>query len=263
MYPILFKIFGFEIHTYAILLLTGFFVGLMIARANAARYGLTKEQVIDVAIWTLILGVLGARVVFIVQDLPTYIKQPSLIFGKFEGLTSFGGVLFAIPTLIVFAKKFKVSPWALFDLLIVPTLVGFAFGRVGCFLNGCCYGGACTLPWGIPVKGDSHLHHPAQLYETGMLAVFAVVVARVQKSGLPSGRGFGLGLALMGLSRFIYEFWRAGTDEQVRTGQATSTYLPGTPITDAQLVALIMIIGGAIVWVLRREKPVRSEVVTS
>ncbi|MBX3117974.1 MAG: prolipoprotein diacylglyceryl transferase [Fimbriimonadaceae bacterium] len=264
MYPLLpFKPFGLEIHTYALLLMAGFFVGLMVARAKAARYGLTKEQVLDTSIWTLIMGVLGARVVFIVQDLPHYIKNPGEIIGKFAGLTSFGGVLFAIPTLLFFAKRFKISPWSLLDLFMVPALIGFAFGRVGCFLNGCCYGGACTLPWAIPVENSPHLHHPAQLYETIMLGVFALVVWQVEKRGQPLGRVFGLGVALMGLSRFIYEFWRAGTVEQVNSGAATSTYMPGLPITDAQLVAVLMIVGGCVVWVLRRDKRVAEEVTAS
>ncbi len=261
MYPKLpFKLFGLEIHTYALLLMAGFFVGLMIARANASRYGLKKEQVVDISIWTLIMGVLGARLAFVVQELPYYIQNPGKLLGQFAGLTSFGGVILGIPTLIYFAKRLKIPVWSLFDLFILPALIGFAFGRIGCFLNGCCYGGACTLPWAIPVEHSDHLHHPAQLYETIMLAVASVIVWQIQKRSLPLGVTFGIGLALMGLSRFVYEFWRAGTSEQVKTGAATSTYIPGLPITDAQLVALIMLIAGIAIWYVRKGKEVLSEV---
>jgi phosphatidylglycerol:prolipoprotein diacylglycerol transferase len=137
------------------------------------------------------------------------------------------------------------------DVAAPAFILGHAIGRIGCLLNGCCFGGVCppTLPWGIHVENSALLHHPAQAYDSLMnLAVLAYLLYRERK-GLHLGQLAGLALGLHGLTRFIYEFWRAGTLAQVDMGQASSTYWGSLPITQAQAMAFILIVAGVAMYV--------------
>lgn len=265
MLPILFKIGNFPVRSYGVMLVIAFFVGLWMVRKRAPRFHFDPTKVADAAFWSLILGVLGARVVFILQDLPYYLAHTNeLISIQFQGLTSFGGFLFGFLYLLWWSKRQMRSSWDTLDLFAPAGLVGQAIGRVGCFLNGCCYGGVCpaTVPWAIHVtENPGVLHHPAQIYEGLMDIAGLGIFYAFERRGLAKGQGFALFLMLQGIARFIYEFWRAGTEAQVASGEASSTYWDGLPITQAQGVAGLMVICGVAIFIARaRAGTVRQEI---
>src|SRR5687767_6117483 len=104
MYRVLFKIGSFEVQSYGVMLIVAFFVGVFMARRRAPRYGLTADEISDASFWTLIFGVLGARIVFILLSLDHYLQNLDELFSlKFEGLTSFGGLLFGFGYLLWWA----------------------------------------------------------------------------------------------------------------------------------------------------------------
>jgi phosphatidylglycerol:prolipoprotein diacylglycerol transferase len=151
------------------------------------------------------------------------------------------------------AKRFKVSTRNLLDLAGAPMLLGHAIGRVGCLLNGCCYGRRCDLPWGIPVRHQDGLFHPAQIYDSLMVLVGLWLLLLFEKRGLKSGQSVSLAIIFYSASRFIYEFWRAGTRAEVDAGFATSTYFDNVPLTEAQIFSLLCIlIAGFFFWRYRK-----------
>ena len=243
MLPVLFKIGQFEVHSYGLILILAFIAAYFFGRARAPKYGLTKDQVGDAFFWTLVFGVLGARVGFILQELHYYLEHTNeLLSWKFQGLTSFGGVVAGFLTLLWMARRFKVPARDLLDLAGPPMLLGHAIGRFGCLLNGCCYGRRCEFPWGIPVRHQDGLFHPAQIYDSLMVLVGMALLLMLEKRGLKRGQSVSLTVIFYSLSRFIYEFWRAGTRSEVDAGFATSTYIPGVPLTEAQAFSLICIL---------------------
>lgn len=249
MFPFLFEIGNFKLHSYGVLVLIGFLAGLWVARLRAPRFGIDPKQLTDSAFWALLWGVLGARVFYIAQSLPHYLENTDELFQlQFQGLTSFGGVVGGFLYFLWFAKRRKVSTRALFDTLAPGLLIGFAVGRVGCFLNGCCYGGACEAWYCIPVQGQHLRFHPAQLYDSVFNLVGLGLLLAWEKRGLFLGQVTGLAVAFNGLSRFVYEFWRMGSVEEVQAGLRTSTTMAGLPITEAQVVALAMVAIGAVVF---------------
>lgn len=264
MHPVLFEIpkigqFGpFPIHSFGVMILFALIAGILVARMRSRRYGISFDQISDIAFWLLIPGVLGARILFIVQDLGYYRNHLDEVFSlKFQGMTSFGTPLFGAVALWLWARKAKVQPSKAFDLIAPSFIAGHVLGRIGCLLNGCCYGGVCPtgLPIGIHVEGSMLLHHPAQVYDALMnLAVLGFLLWR-EKRGVSPWQILGLMLTLHGVTRFIYEFWRAGSIEQVRTGEASSTYWGTLPITQAQALALVVILIGAIICFANR-KPI-------
>lgn len=268
MLPVLFKIGNFPIHSFGVMMIIAFLVGLLIARKRAPNFGIDPNKISDMTFWVLILSILGARVAFILQELPYYLKHKDQLFSiQFAGLTSFGGVIVALLVMVYWAKKHGWPVRTVLDVIAPAGLVGHAIGRVGCLLNGCCYGGVCppNLPWGIHIHDPQHegltaLMHPAQIYDSLMVLAFTGFLLWVEKRGHQArGQVFALALAGYGLSRFIYEFWRAGTDAQVDAGLASSTYWGSLPITQAQAMAGVLVIYALVLYVRWRRPAAHAQ----
>ncbi len=139
--------------------------------------------------------------------------------------------------------------WPFLDTVGVPVLVAQAVGRIGCLLNGCCYGRPTAEWYGVVVQGLPDRHVPAQLVDTALMLLGALAIALWDRAGQRKpGVSFGLFVIAYGLSRFVYEFFRAGTKEEMAAQIASSTYVKGLPITLAQIVCLLLVaIGVAIV----------------
>jgi phosphatidylglycerol:prolipoprotein diacylglycerol transferase len=250
MRPILFYVFNFPVHSFGVMLVIAFLVGLLIARSRAARYGIDPNKLVDGFVISLIIGIIGARLAFIVQEIPYYSAHPKELFSpQFAGITSFGGIAFGLTSILIWAKRNKINGLAVLDTAGPAFLIAHAIGRIGCLLNGCCYGGVCStaLPWKIHVEGNPLWHHPAQIYDSLMnVAAFFLVIA-LQNKNRTLGQTFALAMALHGLARFIYEFWRGGDDAAVARGDASSTYWIGW-LTQAQAVAALMSIAALVMY---------------
>lgn len=241
MHPTLFEIGSFKIPSFGLMVMLGFLAGLWIAARRARRFGIDPSAVTDISFWVLVAGILGARIGYILQEIPYYSKHPNEVLQwQFAGLTSFGGVIAAVIAIWVACRRKGISTLAFLDAAAPGFLAGHIFGRIGCLLNGCCYGGACDLPWGIHVADRAGLYHPAQVYDALMNFATLGALLLVERVPLRLGQAIGFALFGHGLSRFIYEFWRAGT---------TSTTIAGLPITEAQIAALITAAIGGVLWV--------------
>lgn len=278
MHPILFEIDRFKIgstaigpirvHSFGLMLALAFIAAIWLAKRRAARFQFEPSQVIDASFMAAIFGVLGARVLFVAQEWAYFSSHPEELWSlKFQGLTSFGALLFGLGAYAVFAIRRKRSLLDVLDLVAPSALLGTAIGRIGCLLNGCCFGNVCTTEgFCVAVEGSAHLHTPAQLYDSLMnFAALAFVLWR-EKNGLAQGQMFALFLILHGLARFIYEFWRAGTVAQVNAGLASSTYWEGLPIliTQAQAAAGGMVIAGLLLYIVyQRRATVQQQVLVT
>lgn len=265
MRPILFKIGNFPVHSFGVIMIIAFLTGLYIARKRAAKFGLDPAKLSDMSFWTLIVGILGARIAFILQDLGYYLKNRDQLFSwQFAGLTSFGGVIAGIGFMVFWAKRAGWPVRLVLDVIAPAGLVMHAIGRVGCLLNGCCYGGVCDLPWGIHIDKIPVPMHPAQIYDALMNLAALPLILLIEKRGQARGQIFALTLIFHGLSRFIYEFWRAGSEKQVEAGLASSTYWGSLPITQAQGMAGALVFVGFAFYILwRKSAPAQQELLAS
>ena len=265
MFPVLFKIGTFELHTFGVMMVLAFLTGMWVIRVRAPKYGLTANDTSDLSFWVLLAGVLGARLLFILQDLSFYLSHPKELFSiQFQGLTSFGGVFAGVAVVAIWSRRTGVPFRRYADLFAPGFLAGHVIGRFGCFFNGCCFGGVCptNTPWGIHVAGSTILHHPAQIYDSVMNLVALFALLAYEKRAHALGQVAAMFFVLHGLTRFIYEFWRAGTVDQVNRGEASSTYWGTLPITEAQGVALAMMaVGFVLLFVYaRKAQPAPTEV---
>src|SRR5690606_10671308 len=128
--------------------------------------GLQRITAIDLTLVVLVAGFLGARLLHVVyEDWATYLLQPAQIFYIWNGGFVFlGGLGAALIAGILFCS-FKREPfWFWADAAVLPAALAYGLGRLGCFLNGCCYGDICELPWAMTLHGVGR--HPTQLYAT-------------------------------------------------------------------------------------------------
>lgn len=265
MHPVLFHIFTFPVRAYGAFVVIGFLMGLWRAMRLAAFRMKTEpaesprrihpDTVFDVALPVLLAGVLGARVLYVVLDWGAYVRHPADAFRIWEGGLSFhGGLLFGILYLVWFCRARRISLLAMADLCTPSWALAYAIGRIGCFLNGCCYGGPCNLPWAVRFADEQHPglltppSHPSQLYATLFNLIFLVLLLRWEKQPRRDGELFFGYIGMYGFYRFVVECFRAG---------ATSTYLiPALHMTHAHLVSVLMMAFGiAAVTTLRRQGP--------
>jgi phosphatidylglycerol:prolipoprotein diacylglycerol transferase len=247
----------FAIRSYGVLLVIGVFLALWWARNRAEKHGIKPSQVVDAVFWGVIPGILGARIGFIVQEWDYYSKNLDEVWSwQFAGLTSFGGVVFALLGLLFYAKRAKLNTWAFFDVVGIPLLVAHAVGRVGCLLNGCCYGHPTDAWYGVRISDTiSRLYEPAQLLDASLVMFGVGFLLLYERKPRVPGTSFALVIVVWGLARFIYEFFRAGTESEVARGLASSTYWGDLPITQAHAAALVTALVGCVVyWFALRQK---------
>lgn len=264
MHPILFRIGPLIVHSYGVLLIIGFLIGLYRAMAVSRRRMLSEPEgsprrihpdtVFDAGIVGLIVGLIGARVLFVALDWSNYSSHPLDALKVWEGgLSLHGGMLFGILYFMFFSWRRKISLYALGDLGAVSWAIAYAVGRIGCLLNGCCYGAPTSLPWGVRFPDEQHPgfftspSHPTQIYASLFNVFFFLVLVQWEKLRRPDGELFYAYIGMYGVYRFIVDIFRAG---------ATSTYIPGTHLTDTYLVSLgMLIISLTGIVLLRRHRP--------
>lgn len=242
MHPILFEFGDFKIHSFGVMLVLAFLAGLGVATRRASRFGVDPNKLGDAAVWVLVWGVLGARLFYIAQNLPHYLANPrELVSLQFQGLTSFGGVAFGAGYLIYWARRAGYPIRNVLDAAAPGMMVGHIIGRLGCYLNGCCYGGKCPpeMPLALHIHGIAYTVHPAQLYDAGMNLIGLGLLLWREKRGLAYGQVTGLFLMLHALARFIYEYWRMGE---------TAEKLGVLPFTEAQAVSVLMFAIGLVLY---------------
>ena len=261
MFPVLFHAGSFVVHTYGVVLMAAFLVALGRAYTVAKRQAdpdMPPDNILDVGIWMIVIGVIGARLMFVVIGWHDYSRAPDFpgnIFKVWQGGLSFHGGLFGgIGALVGYCLIKRMSILKVADLFVPSVMIAYAIGRVGCFLNGCCYGAPTTMPWGVRFFDDGHWtppSHPTQLYATALATLFFIGLVYAERHRRYLGQvacWFLLGTAT---ERFIMEIWRAGT---------TSDLISVGPIhflTDVQWLCLgIFSIGLLGMAVLRRYFPV-------
>jgi phosphatidylglycerol:prolipoprotein diacylglycerol transferase len=250
MHPELIHIGNFKIASFGAAMVVAFLLSLMVASRRAERFGFSKQQVSDVAFVAIIGGILGARIFFIAQRLPYYLAHTDELFSlQMQGLTSFGGFIIGGIAAAIWCRRKKLSVIGFLDLAGPAFLLGHAVGRIGCLLNGCCHGAIATSAFPFTVYSAEARAQtvPAQLYDSAMNLIVFFLVLRLEKRSTKPGYTFGLVFLLHGITRFIYEFFRAGS---------SSTTIGGSPFTEGHVMAIAVSLFGLYFFL----RPVKAEV---
>lgn len=147
----------FVLPAFGLMMVIGFLVGLQVAKYLARRSGLDPEAFVNAGLIALVAGVLGARLSHVIENFSDY-TDPKRSFAanlldainiRSGGLTYYGGFLAAFPLLVWYAVRKKIPIRLGMDIIAPVLMIGLGFGRIGCFLNACCYGATCDLPWAM------------------------------------------------------------------------------------------------------------------
>ena len=220
MHPVLFKIGPYSVYSYGAMLALAFLVCSFLAKRRAASIGMDGEKILDLTVLLIMSGVIGGRIMFVVLDLEYFKTRPLDIFKLWEGgLVCYGGLILAVISGAVFLRIYRMPILKTADLMMPYVALGQAIGRIGCFLNGCCYGKTPALP--------------TQLFESAaMLIVYLILRRRVPSNG----RTFFLYLILYSVFRFFNEFIRG------------DNMLAVMGLTFSQFISVIIFTAAAILW---------------
>jgi len=220
-HPIIFELGKFRVYSYSLFAVLAFSCALIYAYLEAKRIREDPEKVIDLSIYLFISGLLGAYLLNVMVNWRIYIKDPLRIFRFWEGgLVYYGGFILACLVALVYIKRhnLNLAIWA--DLLAPCAMIILAIGRIGCFLNGCCYGKPAPdwfplkklwiYPLGrLPLELEGIPIHPTQLYCSLLSALIAIFLIWRSRRRKFSGEIFWLMLLLYSFARFFIEFLRA------------------------------------------------------
>ena len=203
MHPILLKLGPLSVYSYGVMVAAGFSVVAFLVYRRAPKFGVDRDAMIDYLVLALASGVVGARILYVLLNFGYYRANPIEILNLSKGgLVWYGGFATTILASIWWTKRRGVDFWSVADLLAPYIALGQAFGRIGCYLNGCCYG--------IPAP-DNFIFgrtHPTQIYSSILLFVIFVVLVRWQNVRRFKGEIFTGYCILYSCKRFFIEFLR-------------------------------------------------------
>lgn len=224
MHPVAFQIFGLEIRWYGILITLGIISAFAFAWNRAKLYGLTRDNLMDLGLVIIIVGILGARLLFVLANLNHFLANPGdIIQLQMQGLAFLGIIIFNIPAVLIFAKIKKLSFWRICDLAAPSIAIGYFFGRIGCFLNGCCYGPESSV---CSVMMDGVPRFPTQLVNATIAALIFLALWWLSKE-----KKIRMGELFVYLIYF-YAFTHIGTE--FLRADAGHSPVWGTPLNMAQ-----------------------------
>ena len=256
MHPELFRIFGLPIKSYGLMLVIGFALAIWRAvRISKKRYGIDPSRVYDIALIALFAGVIGARLVYVILDRVPWDEFIRVWDG---GLSFHGGLAAAFLCGGIYTWRARISFWDAADMAMPSLAIAYACTRIGCFINGCCYGAPTHLPWAVrflehEVGGRRYYtppSHPTQIYAALANLLIFFLLVKIERARMPRGFATAAYMGLYGVYRLLIEFLRAGyTAEYWRFG-----------LTQAQAVSIVMVVGSAVaVAVLGHRPRVESE----
>lgn len=256
MHPILFRIGSYEVTSYGVALMLAFAAGIAVARRRARAIGLDDEPLIDACMIILVTSLVGARALWVATHLELF-RPPHgswtdalnpFRFGRFglAGLSVLGGVLLATASSLAYLRARGMPVLRSADVLAPSVALGEGITRIGCFLNGCCYGLPCSFPWCLHFPAASGAGqtfpdiaiHPAQLYASLIaFATFAALSALLARRPFDGAVFFAL-VAALGLERFALELVRYSEPSVVwlRAG--------GVAISSNQVLSVALAVAG-------------------
>ncbi|MDD2751680.1 MAG: prolipoprotein diacylglyceryl transferase [Candidatus Omnitrophica bacterium] len=194
MLPEICRIGPFTIYSYGLMLAIAFVIGSGLAGIEAKKRNINPEVILNLCFLALVSGIIGARLFYVLENYRFYFKYPGEIFIlQHGGLSWFGGLILGFLASLLYMRKKKLSVYQILDLLAPFVALGQAFGRVGCLLNGCCFGKT-----GVPV----------QIYSSAILLGIFLILRLLQDRPHKEGEIFFSYLLLYSLKRFFIEFWR-------------------------------------------------------
>ncbi|CEJ74871.1 prolipoprotein diacylglyceryl transferase [[Clostridium] sordellii] len=235
-----FTIFGIDVMWYGILMAIGMILGTLIALKEAKRVEIKEDNILDLAIIAIPVGLICARLYYVIFNWEYYASNPSQVFNfRGGGMAIHGALIGGVLAGYLFSRYKKINFFKLADTVIIGMPLAQAIGRWGNFINKEAHGGPTNLPWGIMVDGVKV--HPTFLYESIWDFGIFVFLWMFRKKKSYEGQIIVLYAILYSLGRFFIE------------GLRTDSLMIG-PLRMAQVISLVGVIGGLIAHIYLSKK---------
>jgi len=268
MYPRLFTVPAFDLfgwhvgpltlHTYGVLLALAFVAALWVVSRQARRAGLDPARITDMAVYVLIAGLIGAKILLLIVEWKYYSGNPRELLSILQsGGVFYGGLLGAVPVAWWYARRYHLEGWKTADVLAPAVVLGQAIGRLGCLAAGCCYGRPTDVAWAVTFRDITATRtvgtpidialHPTQVYESlACLLILAILLWMAPRKRF-HGQIVIAYVVMYAVARFVIEFYR---------GDASRGFLFGGRLSTSQFVAILMVLGAGLTlpYVMKRER---------
>lgn len=258
MLPILFQIGPLTIYSFGAFMALAALSAAWVVYSELKRAGYNPELASTMVFAAAIGGLVGARILFIIENFPGFLRSPLDFIFTGAGFTWYGGLIGGTVAVSWIVKEHKI-PWLIGADIAGPALaIGYGVGRIGCHVVGDGdWGIETTVPWGVaytkaiigwvnPLTGIPYapgvLVHPTPIYEFIQSVIVFGILWSLRKKGYPSGMMFWLYLVLAGIARFVVEFWRINPTA-------------GFGLSEAQWFSLLLIVIGLLMLAIRRARP--------
>ncbi len=258
MHKIAFTIGSVTVHWYGVLLAVGMLIGLWTASRRGLRDQIHPERIFDSGVWIILGAVVGARALYVVSYWDRLFQDPlfpaaawtEVFMVQRGGLVFYGGLIGGVAGGLLYVWWKKLPLWKFADALAPSIALGYVPGRLGCLMNGCCYGRETGLPWAVHYPADHSTHglgvHPSQVYDSLLNLALFLGLAWLHKRRKFEGQIFAVYFLGYAITRSIVESFRG----DYPPGQ----YLGGI-LTPAHLVSIVIFAAGAVLyWKLSQQK---------
>lgn len=235
------------INSYGFCIGMGILVAFFIILKKAKKYGINSDNLSGLLLWCFLAAFVGGKLFYYLEDPVKFIKEPSLMMENIgNGFVFYGSLLFVIPTMYFWLRNEKIAFWPFMDVMAFAGPVMHSFGRLGCFMAGCCHGKVCTNFLGV-VFSDPHTAafpkntplYPTQLFDIGVNLITLLIVYLISKKQQFTGQLFLIYILLYAIGRIINENFR---------GDEARGFLFNDSISYSQFIAVVLIGLTLIAW---------------
>jgi phosphatidylglycerol---prolipoprotein diacylglyceryl transferase len=249
-HPIAFNLGPLPIHWYGVMVALGFLAGMWTAGRRAALGGVNGDKIMDLGPWLIAGAIVGARILYVVSYHDTLFRDPlypqapwtEVFMIQRGGLVYYGGLIGSATAGILYCRLRGLPLWKVADVYAPSIALGYVFGRIGCLLNGCCYGRECHLPWAIHFPSEHETHglpvHPTQIYDSLLNLGLYVALAWLFRRKKFDGQIFAMYLMGYAVTRSVVESFR---------GDYSAAHIHGG-LTPAHLVGIGILAAGVVLW---------------
>ena len=247
MHPILFQIGDFKIYSYGVMVALGFLAAACLTASEAKRKGMKPEDIFDICLYAMLFGIIGARALHVILEINYYYKYPLEAFMINHGGLAFqGGLIAGISAawFVIIKKRLPLLKTA--DMIVPYIALAQSIGRIGCFLNGCCYGVPSDSFPAVIFPGEDMSVHPVQIYLSLTFLALFVILKKVYEKNTVDGVVFVLYLAGFSLISFFMDFLR---------GDLAVVFLN---LKVSQIISLVILLVSLVMLVFLKWKTIHS-----
>ena len=241
----LFSLGPFTVYGYGLMIAIGILAAYVTAEYRAKKHGLDPDKIFYLVIWAVVGGFAGAKVLYFLTRLKDIMENPKVLLDLADGFVVYGGIIGGIFSAMAYCKIKKMPFLKYFDLVMPSVALAQGFGRIGCFLAGCCYGRETDSALGIVFHNSSYAPNnvkllPTQLISSGLDFLLCAVLILLDRKKKGDGQIAGAYLVLYSIGRFILEFYRG---DLIRGNVGA--------LTTSQFIAIFVAMAGVVMIAVR------------